>query len=88
MRKPEEYNKAIREQFKKALLDRYGTMMGKKKELQISDVKFDPFPENDDYERHKQILANKKSEGINVFGHVKLMQDGKGSQERWQTKII
>lgn len=78
MRKPLEYSKAIQDSFKKSIEHNLSTIDGKQNKLSISNITFDTMPEDDDYERHKQLIDNKKTEGVKVFADINLINKSTG----------
>lgn len=72
MRKPIEYNLAMQEKIKQAIMEKHSKIEGKKQTLEVKDVYFGDLPSADDYARHKDIINNRRSEGINIYGNLVL----------------
>lgn len=78
MRTPEEYNRAIQDKLKEAMEGKHSVITGKRKSLHISNIGFGELPDTDDYARQKQLLLNKETEGVNMYGNVSLVDNKTG----------
>lgn len=88
MRKPEEYNELLKQKVKEGFESEYSELQGKKKSVSLSNISFQDLSDPDDYERHKQILAKRGSEGINVFADIELKDNsGKVIDSKKQTRV-
>jgi DNA-directed RNA polymerase beta subunit len=72
MKDPNQYSLDIQDSIKKAIDEKYSTIEGKRNVLKIQNIQFDPLPAPDDYERQKEILFKRGSEGVNMWGDLSL----------------
>lgn len=78
MRDPKATSEAIKNSVFEAIMSKHSKIETKNRTLTIAGLQADPLPEPDNYARHREILDNGKSEGINIYGHLKLTDNRTG----------
>lgn len=89
MYNPTTYSLNIQSKLKNALETHHSSIAGRKHSLQISNIQFDSLPDPENYERQKQILNSRGTEGVHMFGDVKLINNATGEvlDEKKKMKI-
>jgi DNA-directed RNA polymerase beta subunit/intein/homing endonuclease len=78
MRDPLKQTEAIRNEVFKSLEEKHSNIQTKNRTLKLSNFRSDDLPDPDDYARQREILNLGKTEGVNIYGKVELIDNKTG----------